>query len=587
MKSTLSSQLESPLRQHEIAALSCFEGVSDALFDELIGLAASYFSVPIALISVLEASRQWFLAQSGMACDQTPLLDSFCATAVEANGFFEVGDALADSRFRDNPLVVGSPGIRFYAGWPLVTEDGVILGMFCIIDTVPRPPLSDAQRDTLRRLAALVMLRIRDLRSSNYIDATIGLFNRIKFEKDVEVYKGRDEAVTVIAADMVSPAFLNEIVKSLGYPFSAEVMKVLKERLQGVIGSRSLYKISPTRFGFLLAEGEDTAAIIERLAREIELPIECAGIPLQPRTGLGVLALHGRAWNDDWLRCLVSTADHARRNGKGWFHFEPALDHAQVRAFTLLTSLSKAVRAEEEFYLEYQPRVEVATGRMCAVEALLRWRHPELGFVGPGEFIPLAEKTPLIRQISSWVARRALDQLAAWSAAGHDWCVSLNVSAADMADSEFVDELILLLQEKGIRPQQLELEFTESALMTNPELTKRNLHRIREFGIELAIDDFGTGYSNWTYLRDLPATTVKLDQSFMRDVQTNPRDRAVVESIIDLAQSVGYTVVAEGVESAPLYALLAELGCNQIQGYFVARPMPGQLIPQWVASRPA
>lgn len=577
--------LNTPARQEAVNALACFKGVRDEMFDELIRLATQHFNVPIALISILENNRQWFWAQAGMDVDQTPLVDSFCATAILADDFFQVSDATTDARFRDNPLVQGNPGIRFYAGYPLVTLEGLPLGMFCLIDTEPREELTREQQATLQQLAKLVMLRIQALRESSYVDATIGLFNRIKFEKDVEAYRWSDEPVTVIAADMISPAFLNEIVKSLGYPFSTRVMLLLKDKLKQIIGARDLYKISPTRFGFMVPGEVDLSELIERLSREIQQPIECSGIPLQPRAGLGMLKLSQQTWHDDWLRCLVSSADHARHRGKGWVYFEPELDHAQVRAFRLLTSLSKAVEQEDQFYLEFQPKVHAASGKMCGAEALLRWKHPELGLISPAEFIPLAEKTPLIRQISAWVARRVLQQMSAWQAQGHRWLVSFNVSASDMADSAFVERMIGLLRQQTIEPNLVELEFTESALMTTPELTHSNLQRIRACGIRLAIDDFGTGYSNWTYLRTLPATTVKLDQSFMRDACSNPKDRAVVTSIIQLAQNIGYEVVAEGVESEELFEQLRSWGCDQIQGYYVARPMSASALVDWARSR--
>ena len=183
------------------------------------------------------------------------------------------------------------------------------------------------------------------------------------------------------------------------------------------------------------------------------------------------------------------------------------------------------------------------------------------------------------------MAERAIVQASQWQRQGWDWKVSINVSANDMDDADFVDRIIALVRSHRIDPAGLELEFTESVLMKNPEEVQRNLQRLRAEGIELAIDDFGTGYSNWSYLRDLPASAVKLDQSFMRNVQTELRDQRVVGAVIQLARQLGYRVVAEGVETEELYRLMQWWGCDEVQGYYVARPMPPEQLEAWHRSR--
>ncbi|MGA4634734.1 putative bifunctional diguanylate cyclase/phosphodiesterase [Pseudomonas solani] len=575
-------------RQNKVQSLRSLENAEDEVFEKLVALASEYFEVPIALVSIVDDNRQWFCARVGVDVAETPRRDAFCAHAVMAETLFQVCDALDDPRFRDNPLVVGEPGIRYYASVPLLTEDRLALGSFCIIDTKPRPPLSPRDESMLESLAQLAMLRIRNIRKATFIDQPTGLYNRLRLEEDVESALRAGQRITVVAADMIAPAFLNDIVKVLGYPFSAALMLHIKTRLQQALPQGYLlYKVSPTRFGFIVEGGgrEAVESLSHRLADVFAAPIECEGIPLQIRFGAGILNLDPALDNRDWLRLLVSSADNARETGVRWRYYEAALDHAQQRAFILLSSLSKAVHAEDQLRLEYQPRVDVLSGRMVGVEGLLRWRHPQLGGISPAEFIPLAEKTALIRPLSLWVAERAIEQAFEWQRRGLDWKVSINVSASDMDDADFVDRIIELVRSHQIDGSCLELEFTESVLMKNPEEVRRNLFRLRDQGIELAIDDFGTGYSNWSYLRDLPASSVKLDQSFMRNVQTEERDQRVVGAVIQLARQLGYRVVAEGVETEELYRLMQWWGCDEVQGYYVARPMPADQLESWMQAR--
>ncbi|WP_277373368.1 EAL domain-containing protein [Pseudomonas sp. AA-38] len=345
-----------------------------------------------------------------------------------------------------------------------------------------------------------------------------------------------------------------------------------------------LYKLSQTRFGLILPGATDIERLAASVARQFERPIDCRGIPIQISPGLGVRHLRADDRNEDWLRLLISSADHARENGKRWSLYEPLQDAAQQRALLLLTSLSMAT-GHGQLHLEYQPKAELAGGQVTGVEALLRWVHPTLGPISPAEFIPLAEKTALMGPLSLWVARHTIEQTAIWWQQGLTWRVSFNVCAADLEDVEFVDQLIALLQTSDLPAEAIELEFTESALMTRPEDARRNLLRLRELGIGLAIDDFGTGYSNWTYLRELPATCLKLDRSLTFDLLCDERAQWVVQSITQLAKKLGYRVVAEGVETAQMQDLLQHLGCDEIQGFHLARPMRPEALADWLRLR--
>lgn len=391
-------------RQAYVDQLGLLEEGADEVFEEILAAATSYFQTPIALISILDHQRQWFRASIGLDIRQTPRRDSFCAYAILGKGVFEVADATLDPRFRDNPYVQGEPRIRFYAGAPLATAEGLNLGSLCVIDREPRGPLAERDVAMLEHFARLVMARIHTLRSTNYIDEPTGLYNRLRLQEDVSLRLQRDGALTVIAADLLPLALLNTIIRTLGYPFSNDLMLEARDRIRAELPDFTLYKISPTRFGLLLPrqQQEETESVCLRLLRAFESPVVCRGIPIKANVGLGVLPLADDPLDgdQDWLRLVVSAADDARDRGVGWARYNPPLDQAQQRAFTLLTSLSQAIGTEEGFHLVYQPKIDLPTGRCTGVEALLRWRHPQLGFVSPAEFVPLAEKTALMRPLS-------------------------------------------------------------------------------------------------------------------------------------------------------------------------------------------
>ncbi|WP_339842605.1 EAL domain-containing protein [uncultured Halopseudomonas sp.] len=217
----------------------------------------------------------------------------------------------------------------------------------------------------------------------------------------------------------------------------------------------------------------------------------------------------------------------------------------------------------------------------------MRWTHPVLGPIGPGEFIPLAEKTALIGPITMRVLHAAVSQVAAWQSQGLNVKVGINISATDLESSAFVDELAMLLERRRINASSLELEFTETALINKPQAVREQLDRISTLGIKIAIDDFGSGYSNWTYLRELPATTVKIDQTFMYELHTDEKNKPLVQAVIELASRLGYRVVAEGIEDAATLELLQSWGCHAGQGYQIGRPMLPDRLVDWLAGRPS
>ena len=577
--------LNEATRLSRISHMGLLDSAADDVLDHIVAMVAHYFEAPVALVSIVSEHRQWFRAGTGLDERETPREISFCAYSILSHEIFQVPDALHDKRFKDNPMVAGDPHIRFYAGVPLVTADGLALGTLCIIDSKPRPALEGRDVSMLQMYGQLVMKRLNNLRNSNYVDQPTGLFNRLRLEEDIMALADRDNHA-LVALDMVDPLFLDSIVRALGYSFSQELVKCMIDSCREQLPpDTALYKVSPTRIALLTRHGapEQAEQLFRKLIKHFQRPLVCRNIPIQMDLGIGVLPLGlGKHDERDWIRLVVSAADEARGKATGWRWYEPHLDFAQQRAFLLLASLADAVRSPDQLSLAFQPRLEVSTGRVVTVEALLRWQHPVLGPISPAEFIPLAEKTALIRSLSLWVLRHAVQQARTWQQQGYAFKVAMNVSAIDLANSQFSDALFEQLAISGLDPGRFELEFTESALCANPDITRQQLERLRALNIDIAIDDFGTGYSNWTYLRQLPATTVKLDKSLVENLDANEKDRRLVEAIVDLARRLGYRVVAEGAETEDVYEILCQLGCHEVQGYLVARPMPPGALEHWM-----
>jgi EAL domain-containing protein (putative c-di-GMP-specific phosphodiesterase class I) len=249
---------------------------------------------------------------------------------------------------------------------------------------------------------------------------------------------------------------------------------------------------------------------------------------------------------------------------------------------SLLSELRTAL-VNGEVVMYYQPKLDLSTGTVTSVEALVRWHHPLFGMIPPAEFVPFAEHTGLIRPLTSFVLRTAVTQARAWLDAGLDTAVAVNLSARSLHDGAISDEIARLLSEFSLPASRLQLEITESSIMADPARAKRVLEDLDSMGLHLSIDDFGTGYSSLSYLQDLPVSEVKIDMSFVTNVLENPRDRVIVRSTIDLARHLGLRSTAEGIESAAAQEWLRLAGCDQGQGFHIAPPMLAEDVTIWLS----
>jgi EAL domain-containing protein (putative c-di-GMP-specific phosphodiesterase class I) len=273
----------------------------------------------------------------------------------------------------------------------------------------------------------------------------------------------------------------------------------------------------------------------------------------------------------------------AKQGGKNRCHFFDAEDDRHVRHLNSRIGRLQLALQEGEFVLHYQPKVDMRRGCVVGAEALLRWNHPERGLVLPHDFLPLIEDDNLILEVGDWVIRQALAQMQAWQAQGLQLPVSVNVAGRQLQAPDFVQKLWAALNNHPGVASQLELEILETSGLEDVVRTSRLIDQCRDLGVRFALDDFGTGYSSLTYLKRLPADTIKIDQSFVRELLKDSNNLVIVQSVIQLAQSFERGVIAEGVETEEHGRMLLQLGCDLAQGYGVARPMPAEQLPQWLA----
>ncbi len=474
----------------------------------------------------------------------------------------------------------------------MFTLSGRQVGALCVMDHTPHTALGEAERAALRDAAALAGASVVLGSYIGRTDPVTQLPHRNAFFGDLhgQFHDGVDH-VWLTAIEVAPVERFNAFVRAMGHAYADELMRGVAGRIQSWLtpGMR-LYQVGVTRFAVLLSNTHgllDTARLDDLVAR-LRRPFECLNIPLTIQPGVGLLKVdEAELRTGDPLRLVMSASHEAQHSESGWALYDRDQDERHRREFFLVTELAAALTERTELDLHYQPRIDLDHGRCVAVEALARWQHPTLGVVPPTEFIRLAESAGLMRSLTQWVLDHGIAQLAAWREQGHDIQLSLNVSSADFG-ADLVTRLKAAASRHGVDPGWLELEFTESTLMLHSDATRSHLAAIRRLGTGIAIDDFGTGYSNLNSLRQMPATCLKIDQSFVRAIDANPHDAAIVRSVADLARDLGFRVVVEGVETQRVLDAVLDMSCDEVQGFHLAPPMPAQALPAWlVAHAPA
>jgi EAL domain-containing protein (putative c-di-GMP-specific phosphodiesterase class I) len=339
----------------------------------------------------------------------------------------------------------------------------------------------------------------------------------------------------------------------------------------------------------LLPELNDRVGIgqaMDRLMTVLSRDYQFQGEAIKMSASVGIAVYTGNDVSaDHLLRHADQALYQAKITGRNRYHFFDADLDEQVRTHhNRRTEVRGALRAGE-LRLYYQPKLDMRKGRIVGMEALLRWQHPQRGILPPLEFLPIVEHSDVIVDIGEWVMREALQQLQSWRAVHPDWVISINIAARHFQRPDFVERLTAILSEfPQVPPQMLELEILESSALSDIGHVREIMLACQKLGINFALDDFGTGYSSMSYLKRLPANVLKIDQSFVRNMLVDRDDLHLVSAVIGLARSFGRGVIAEGVETVAHGALLMRLGCDLVQGYGIARPMPAAEVLDWVGS---
>ncbi|MEX0603352.1 MAG: EAL domain-containing protein [Marinobacter sp.] len=374
---------------------------------------------------------------------------------------------------------------------------------------------------------------------------------------------------------------LNE---TLGFGIGDQAILATGLRLRGQLPPECLFGRTGGNEFMVLLQGEDDAQLrkqLNRLRSHAELPVVIRDTPINLQIHIAVLSLPGDAGTlDEVRRRLGLTLDRARKTDNRIAFYEPGGDEFHLRELRLIRDLAGA-RQNGELFMSYQPKIRFGPVRFTQVEALTRWKHPDLGFINPEEFIGLAERSGQIHELTHFILKRIAEDAQQWHQAGLDIGVAINLSALDLSDRNLPGEVLSVFGHWRGRMDQLTFEITESVLMHDADIAIQTLEKLKALGVKLSVDDFGTGYSSLTQLRQLPVHELKIDKSFVLNLDTQPQDQLIVKSTIELAHGLGLSVVAEGIENAESWHLLQTWGCDLAQGFFLGRPMAAGAIAQW------
>lgn len=575
-------------REHALQALRSSDEIRDEVLRKFVRLASQTLAIPGSFVSIVDDEMQYIRAAHNFNLKQSSRQDSLCRHVVDGNGVVIVPDTHLDPRFAEHPLITGAPYIRFYAGVALKNREGVRLGTLCVTDTSPQA-FSAAQLNTLQLLATLVMSFLEAWHSAGFIDPVTDLPNRQRLIRDLQYLAEAGDTTRrrLVLIDCIDMPRAYELARSMGMgpveSLLGDMATLIPLRLRLTPGDM-LYTVATGRFALLTrADGPLNASwVVSRLA----------GISADLEEGLSVaLTTHsgeaefiaGEVAAQEVLRRAVSALHEAIGLGVPSLPFSEVSDTQRTRDFRLMNDLTVALRENIGLYLVYQPKVRLQDGMPVGLEALIRWRHPTRGELSPAAFIPLAEQTELLGEVTAWVINSVILRLTALRNSPIQLPITINVSVRDFSQKGFAEQLESRMIKAGLSTALLGIECLETERIIESSAALQGLEMLKLKGFGISLDDFGTGYSNVSYLRRMPLDVIKLDRSLISDLSVDTASRVIVRSIITMLKELDYVVLAEGVESEEDATALLDYGCDLAQGYFYSKPLAGEALNSWLS----
>jgi len=405
-----------------------------------------------------------------------------------------------------------------------------------------------------------------------------------RLETELQASRENSEPFSLFVMDLDQ---FKEVNDTLGHHVGDRLLQEVSRRLVSVLRHTDMVaRLGGDEFAVLLpgADAERSRTVCLKIIAAMDKPIKVENLCLRAAISIGVSQCPDHGQDSNLLMRYADVAMYeAKRKHKGFSFYTSDNDDHSISRLGLSGELRDAI-SDNQLTLEYQPMVDVKSGHIFCVEALVRWRHPEYGMLPPEEFIPSAEQTGVIRPLTLWVIEKALEQSAAWERNGIHLRISINLSVRSLQDRKLPGQVQKLVDRYHVDPKRVILEITESAIMSDPLSARRVMRRLANMGFHLSIDDFGTGYSSLAYLKQLPVDEIKIDKSFVTRMDEDENDAVIVRATIDLAHNLGLKVVAEGVENTDVWDLLEMLGCDVIQGFFIRKPLAAVDLTEWIQS---